>query len=134
MCGRAGSAAAPAARCKNCRRWGRFMVASLRSFAKRDLWRSLTESLRLDRCKLDHLAPLLGFVRDELSEIGGRAGKRNAAQVRKPRLHSRVSESRVDFLVELIDDFGRCILGHAYAIPVAGLIAWHKLAHGRDIR
>jgi len=34
----------------------------------------------------DHLAPLLGLIRDELSELGGRAGQRDAAKVGKPRL------------------------------------------------
>ena len=33
------------------------------------------------RGELDHLAPLLGFVGDELSEIGGRAGERGPAQI-----------------------------------------------------
>ena len=34
--------------------------------------------------ELDHLAPLLGFVGDELAEVGGRARKRRAAEVGEP--------------------------------------------------
>ena len=32
-------------------------------------------SLRLDACELDHLGPLLGFVGDELAEVGRRERK-----------------------------------------------------------
>jgi hypothetical protein len=41
----------------------------------------LPGSLRLDAGELDHPAPLLGFVGDELSKVGRRAGKRCAAEV-----------------------------------------------------
>jgi hypothetical protein len=34
---------------------------------------SFSRSLRLDVRRPDHLAPLLGFLRDELAEFGGRA-------------------------------------------------------------
>ena len=36
-------------------------------------------SLRLDVCRPDYLAPLLGLVGDELAEVVGRAGKDGAA-------------------------------------------------------
>ena len=36
--------------------------------------------LRLDVGRPDHLAPFLGFVGDELAEVGGRAGKHRAAR------------------------------------------------------
>src|SRR5579864_3091081 len=41
-------------------------------FAERDLWNVLLEagSLRLDAGGPDHLTPLLGFVGDELAELG----------------------------------------------------------------
>ena len=48
-----------------------------------ELWMGLTgspASLRLEARELDHLAPLLGFVGDELAEVGGRAGKYRTAQ------------------------------------------------------
>jgi hypothetical protein len=38
-------------------------------------------SFGLDIGGPDHLAPLLGFIDDQLAEVGGRAGKRNAAQI-----------------------------------------------------
>jgi TPR repeat protein len=43
--------------------------------------------LRFDVVGADHLAPLFGFVGDELAEIGGRANKHRAAEVSQPRLH-----------------------------------------------
>ena len=43
----------------------------------------LRGSLRLSAGRLDHLAPLLGFFGDELTEVGGRAPKRHAAHLSK---------------------------------------------------
>ena len=40
-----------------------------------------TDLLRLDVGRPDHLGPFLGFVGDELAEVGGRAGKHR----RRPR-------------------------------------------------
>ena len=68
-------------------------------------------SIRLGPKELDHLAPLLGFLRNEFPEIGGRAYKRRASQVGKPRLHLGISEARVDLLVELVDDLVGVCLG-----------------------
>ena len=48
--------------------------------------RRATRSLRLDVGRPDHLAPLLGFVGDELTEFGRRARKRRATEVGKARL------------------------------------------------
>ena len=73
-------------------------------------------SLRLDARELDHLAPFLGFVGDELAEVGGRA-----AQARvPPRSASRAfilgsARAGVDLLVELVDDLGGRVLGRADA-------------------
>ena len=66
--------------------------------------RRRSSSLRSDAGRSDHLAPLLDFLRDELSEIGGRAAEHRAVQVGKPRLHLGVGEGRIDFLIELLDD------------------------------
>src|SRR5262249_47449581 len=82
----------------------------------------------------DDVAPLLGFVGDEFAEISGRADKRPASKVGKPRLHLGIGEASVDFLVELIDDLRRRVLGYADAIPVARLITRQELTHGRDVR
>ena len=58
-----------------------------RPFAERRLWNigPLAVSLRLDAGELDHLAPLLGFLGDQLAEVGGRARKHRAAKIGKPR-------------------------------------------------
>ena len=39
-----------------------------------DLCRELERLLRFDTRKLNHLGPFLGFVREELTELGGREG------------------------------------------------------------
>jgi hypothetical protein len=51
-------------------------------FVERNLWNidvATLGSLGFDVGRPDHLAPLLGFVRDELAEVGGRAYKRCAS-------------------------------------------------------
>ena len=72
-------------------------------------------SVCLDVGRPDHLAPLLGFVGDELSEVGGRARKHRAAQIGEPRLHLGIGEAGIDLLVELLDDLGGRVLGRADA-------------------
>src|ERR687888_2332119 len=78
----------------------------------RSLWNGAAAcgSLRLKPRKLHHLAPLLGFLGDELTELGGRAGKRLAAYFGKLCSHRRIVQSGVDLAVELIDDRDRRIL------------------------
>src|SRR5262245_42987940 len=121
----AGSAAAPAARCRNCLRWGSFM-ASLSE--RRDA------SFCLDVRRPDHLAPLLGFLGDQLAEVGGQAGKNRAAQAGKLCLELGVGEARVNFLVELVNNLRRCVLGRADAIPLARLEARQEFSHSWDAR
>src|SRR5262245_23889346 len=91
-------------------------------------------SLRFDVGIPDHLGPLLGFVGDELAEIGRRTLKDRYAQGGKSRLDLGISEGGIDFLVELVDDFGwrgpRC----ADAVPGSGFIARHEFTHGGDVR
>src|SRR5262249_59183696 len=91
-------------------------------------------SLRLDAGELDHLGPLLGFFDDELPKFSGRADNRCASQVGKPRLHLGITESRVDLLVELLDDLGRRSLWCADAEPITRLVVEHELTHGPDVR
>src|SRR5207249_4502581 len=76
-------------------------------------------SLRLDARELDYLGPLLGFVRKELAVVGGRARNRRAALFGKPRLDLRIGKARVDLTIQLIDDFGRRVLGGAKSQPSA---------------
>src|SRR5262249_33201208 len=73
------------------------------------LWNidSGSASVRLDVEGLDDLAPLFGFVGDELAEVGVRARKQHAAHFSEPRLEFGIDKASVDFLVELLDDLGR---------------------------
>src|SRR5215472_3862207 len=118
----AGSAAAPAAKCKMLRR-GSF-IASLSECRRRDA------SFRFDVGRPDHLGPLLGLFGDELAEVGRRAWKCGGAPLRKPRLHLGIGKGRVDLRVELRNDFGGRVLGRADAVPGTRLVARHKLSHG----
>src|SRR5262249_61865197 len=51
-----------------------------------EYWIGTAVSVRLDVGRPDHLGPLFGVICDELAEIGGRADKRRASKVGKPRL------------------------------------------------
>src|SRR6266478_6091918 len=90
-------------------------------------------SLRLDAGGLDHFGPFLGFVGDELAEVGGRARKHSATKVGKARLHFGISEARIDLLVESVDYLGGCVFGRAKTVPLTRLVARQELAHRRDV-
>ena len=49
----------------------------------------------------DHLAPLLGFVGDQLPEVGGRARKHRRAKVGEPRLDLGIGEAALISLFSL---------------------------------
>src|SRR5262249_58394537 len=90
-------------------------------------------SLRLDVGCPDHVAPLVGFIGEQLAEVGGRARKYSTSQVSESRLHLRVGEGGVDFRVEPIDDFGGCVFGRANPIPANRLVARDEIPDGRDV-
>src|SRR5580692_2860737 len=93
-----------------------------------------TRSLRLYVRELDHLGPFLGFIGDELAEIGRRAGKWHGAEIGKPLLQRGIGEASIDFLVELVDDVGGRALRCADAVEAARIVTRHELRHSRDIR
>src|SRR5262245_65896347 len=88
----------------------------------------LPASVCLYVSKFDHLAPLLGFVGDELAEIGGRADERRAAEFGEPRLDLGMREAGVDLMVEPSNDLGRRVLGRTDCNKCAGLEARQELA------
>src|SRR5262245_20712263 len=85
-------------------------------------------SICLDACEVHHLAPLLGFVGDELAKVGGREREHVATQVGKARLDLGIGKTSVDLLVELLDDLGRRGLRCADAVPGARLVSRHELS------
>src|SRR6266700_1999998 len=105
-------------------------------FAYRTPWNSGDASalLRLDAGGADHPAPFFGFLRDQLAELGGRASERLAADGGKPRLHPGVGDRRIDFLVELVDDFNWRVAGRADAIPLACFVTRHEIRHRLELR
>jgi hypothetical protein len=56
---------------------------------------------------------------------------RNASQIGEPRLHLRLREGHVEFLIKLVDNFDGGVLRRTKTNPVTRLIARHKLARGR---
>src|SRR5215510_9432302 len=92
---------------------------------------AIAVSLGLDACELDYLAPLLGFISNELGELGGRARKRHSAQVSKPSLKIGVGEARIDLSVKPMHDLRRRVLGRPDAIHHNRLVALHEIANGR---
>jgi Tripartite tricarboxylate transporter family receptor len=91
-------------------------------------------TLQLDIGGLDHLAPLFGFVRDQLAEAGRRAWNCAAGQVGEPCIHLGIRDGRIDFFVEFFYDLGRCIPDRAEAIPRTRLITRYKFSHSWHVR
>src|SRR5262249_57467081 len=82
--------------------------------------------------ELSLLAPLLGFLSCQLAEVSGRTCKHRATEVSEPRFHVGIGESRINLIVELIDDFDGRVFWRADPHPAGRLVAWHELGHGRD--
>src|SRR5262245_12006711 len=89
--------------------------------------------LRLDVGRPNHLAPLLGFVGDELAEVGRRANKHRAAEVSKPRLQPRIGNTGVNLLVKLLDNVGWRASRCANTSECTRLKTWHGIADGWNV-
>src|SRR5882724_3741152 len=72
-------------------------------------------SIRLEARKLDHRAPFVGFVRNELGEVGGRAWQHNRGKLGKPLLDLGIGEAGIGLLIALGDDLGRGVLRRTQA-------------------
>jgi hypothetical protein len=75
----------------------------------------------------DHLSPPLGFVGDELAEIGGRARKHHTTQTREPRFQIGISESSINLTIDLVDNRNRRLLWSRDTVPDACFIAPNEL-------
>src|SRR5262249_34461358 len=67
--------------------------------------------------ELDHPAPLLGFVGDELPEFGRRACKYRRTEVSESCFHLGIGESAIDLPVEVVHDLGGRVLRRSNCIP-----------------
>jgi hypothetical protein len=81
-------------------------LAAIRETGVTEYFAESSRSLRLDVGGPDHLAPLLGFVGDELTEIGGREREHLATEIGKPRLDFGIGEAGIDLPVELVNNVG----------------------------
>src|SRR5262245_40355579 len=61
-----------------------------------EYWPRSRRSLQLDVGSADHLAPLLGFVGNELSELGRRSGQCGFAHFGNSRFHFGINKARID--------------------------------------
>src|SRR5215831_20076434 len=95
------------------------LVAAIRRTERYGILDRVTASVCFDVRRPDHLAPLLGFVDDQLAEVSGRTRKHRAAEVSEPRFHVGIGEASVDLLVEFLDYLSRRGLGCAHAPPNA---------------
>src|ERR1700686_5536162 len=95
---------------------------------------SIASSVRLGARELDHFDPLLGFVGDELAEIGRRACEGYPTKIGEARLHLRIGEGRIDLLVDPVDDLVGGFLGRADALPATRLVTRHEITYGRNVR
>src|SRR5262249_34333507 len=91
-------------------------------------------SLRLDLGRPDHLAPLPGFIGNELAKLRRRQWQWGSAKVGYSLLEPAVGEPGIDLAVEGVDNFSRCTFWRADAEKRAGFIAGHEFTDGRDIR
>src|SRR6185369_17693201 len=80
---------------------------------------AVTKSLRLDIRRSDDLAPLLGLVGNQCPKIGRRASQDHAAEFGDLGLELGISESRIDLLVEPLDNLDRRVPGRADAKKAA---------------
>src|SRR6516162_4273533 len=104
------------------------------SFAERDVMEYPAPLHCLDVGGPDHLAPLIGFVSDQLPKVSRRARKHRTTQVAKSRFQLRIGKARIDLSVELVDDLGGRAHWRAHAVPRAHIVAWYKLAHAWNVR
>src|SRR6476620_5906419 len=98
------------------------------------LWNVGRGLLRLDARELNQLGPLLGFVGDELSEVGGRTRKHVTSKVGEAALYRGIGESAIDLFVKLFDNFCGRGFGRADSIPSIGFVARVKLVQRRGVR
>src|SRR5262249_56860566 len=97
------------------------------------IWIGTAASVRLDVEGLDHFAPLLDFVGDQLSAVGGRAWQRPCTHLGESGLEFRIGKSRVDLSIQPIDDISRRVFWAAHPVPCACLVASHEIANRWEI-
>src|SRR5260370_209606 len=83
-----------------------------------------------DPCELNHLAPFLGLVGDELAELGRRHRLWNSADFGKPRDQLGIFQRFTNRLVEDLHDLRRRALRRGDAIEADGLESRHDLGNG----
>src|ERR1019366_2084754 len=102
----------------------------------RTLWNIGAETsglLRLDVGLSDHLAPFLGLVRDELSELGHAHRRWQPSQLYNARLDLGVDEGGINLSIEHLDDLRRRTARGGETSPRTRLIARHGFRYRRNV-
>src|SRR6476661_361464 len=79
-------------------------------------------SFGLDVGCSDYLGPLLIFVGNEFSEIGGCHRPRLHAQLSEPRYQLGIGKTCIGLAVDFADDLGRRVLGNTEPVPLATFV------------
>src|SRR5262249_35752309 len=82
----------------------------------------------------DDLPPFLGFLGNELAEVGGRASEYRAPQVSKTGLYFLVGETGRDLPIDLVDDLSGRVLGRTNPRPGARFVPRQEVAYRRNLR
>src|SRR5262245_51437867 len=69
-----------------------------------------------------------------LPKSAGEPGSTVPPMSAKPRFHPGINETRVNFLVEFIDDLGGSVPGRTDAIPLARFVSRQKIPHSGKLR
>src|SRR5215472_7630383 len=81
---------------------------------------------------LDHLGPLL-ICGDESAQVDRRACKHRVTEVGDSRLDAGISETRIDLLVERVDDLDGRVPGSTDPCPTDRLVARYEFAHSWNV-
>src|SRR5262249_39983739 len=104
----------------------RYLIACSRGHPNPQI--AASPSVHLGAGEPDDLRPSLGLYRNESAKIARRAYKHLGTPTSDKVLDPRISETRIDLLIELVDDFSRRVPGRADSSPARRLVPWHNSA------
>src|SRR5262249_22927604 len=100
------------------------LTSGISASCVRNLWRgrgALHGLFCPDTREVDYLAPFFSIVCDQLAEVRGRACEHSSSKLNESCVDFRIGDSRINLLIEFVDDIGRCAPGCADTEPSARL-------------